>query len=149
MTVILLIAAAVIFAEIIIKRRVEENGGGSCGEALGGLIRREKVYNPGLMLGFLKKNRLFACILSGAALLGAAVYAVWRCIRGMAFGAKLGWGLLLGGGISNLLERIRHGYVTDYFSFCRAVPKKLRRLVFNIADLCIFIGAVLAAVFDA
>ena len=100
------------------------------------------------MLGFLKKNRFLANILSGAALIGSAVYAAVRCARGLSFAARLGWGLLLGGGISNIAERVLRGYVTDYFSFCRALPKKLRRLVFNIADMCIFIGAVLAAIFS-
>lgn len=58
---------------------------------------------------------------------------------------KLGGALALGGGACNLVDRLRRGYVTDYFSF--NVPwKKLRGLVFNLSDLFIFVGALLAAI---
>lgn len=59
--------------------------------------------------------------------------------------AKLGGALALGGGACNLVDRLRRGYVTDYFSF--NVPwKKLRGLVFNLSDLFIFAGAILASI---
>ena len=54
--------------------------------------------------------------------------------------SPLGVGLLLGGGASNLLERVRHGRVYDYLQFPSA-PGKLRRCVFNAADLAILLGA--------
>lgn len=49
-------------------------------------------------------------------------------------------GLALGGGLSNLLERLRHGRVYDYLRFPRA-PGPLGRYVYNLADLAIFLGA--------
>lgn len=58
---------------------------------------------------------------------------------------KLGGALALGGGACNLADRLRRGYVTDYFSF--NVPwKKLRGLVFNLSDMFIAVGALLAAI---
>lgn len=51
-----------------------------------------------------------------------------------------GAGLLLGGGLSNLWERLRHGKVFDYIRFPRA-PGRLKRYVFNLADFSIFLGA--------
>lgn len=55
--------------------------------------------------------------------------------------APLAAGLILGGGLSNLLERVKHGAVYDYVQFPRA-PKKLRDYVFNLADFSVFAGAV-------
>ena len=49
-----------------------------------------------------------------------------------------GISLILGGGASNLYDRFKKGYVTDYLGL--PVAKKL---VFNFSDLCIFAGALI------
>ena len=54
----------------------------------------------------------------------------------------LGTGLVLGGGLSNLYERLRHGRVYDYLQFPRA-PRPLDRYVWNLADLCVLTGGAL------
>ena len=59
----------------------------------------------------------------------------------------LNWGLtlLLGGAYSNTYDRIVREYVVDYVSF--NVPiKGIRRIIFNVSDFCIMIGALLAVV---
>ena len=56
--------------------------------------------------------------------------------------------LILGGGIANIYDRIKHGFVTDYINFPKAKIKKLSKIIYNIGDFCVFIGAVLAAIFD-
>ncbi|MDD7641035.1 MAG: signal peptidase II, partial [bacterium] len=54
---------------------------------------------------------------------------------------KAGLALLIGGGASNLLDRMRRGYVTDYFSIEAAGRfKKLSNVVFNCSDFCVFGG---------
>ena len=53
----------------------------------------------------------------------------------------LGLSLVLGGGASNLYDRLKKGYVTDYLGL--PVAKKL---VFNLSDLCIFAGTVIAII---
>jgi len=57
----------------------------------------------------------------------------------------LGLSLLLGGGGSNLYDRITKGYVVDYFSF-RTPWRWLNRIVFNISDFCIFFGSIFVAI---
>ncbi len=52
---------------------------------------------------------------------------------------RLGLALQLGGAIGNLVDRIRLGYVIDFFDF-RIWP------VFNIADMAIVIGVCLLAI---
>jgi len=53
--------------------------------------------------------------------------------------SPVGVGLILGGGISNLWERLWNGRVYDYLQFPKA-PKPLKRYVFNLADFAIFVG---------
>ena len=54
------------------------------------------------------------------------------------------WGcvLLLAGGLGNLIDRFRLGYVVDMFNF-----QFMDFPVFNIADICVVCGMALAAVY--
>lgn len=63
--------------------------------------------------------------------------------RGML---KTGLSFLLGGAFSNTYDRLKRGYVVDYFRFNVPV-KRIRNLIFNVSDFCIIIGA-LFIVFD-
>ena len=59
----------------------------------------------------------------------------------------LKWGLtlLLGGAYTNTYDRLTRKYVVDYVSF--NVPFRwLRRIIFNIGDFCIMIGAMLSVI---
>ena len=50
---------------------------------------------------------------------------------------KAGYALIVSGALSNLCDRLKRGYVVDYFSF---QPGFLKKIVFNIGDLCIAAG---------
>lgn len=52
-----------------------------------------------------------------------------------------GLSLILGGGASNLHDRWKKGYVTDYLGL-----PVTKRLVFNLSDLCIIFGAVITLI---
>jgi signal peptidase II len=52
--------------------------------------------------------------------------------------------ILAGGGLSNLFDRYTKGYVVDYLRFPFG-PKKLRRIIFNVSDFFVFMGALLTA----
>ena len=99
-------------------------------ELAGGRVRIEPRYNQGSGFGLVPLNGRQMAPLSLAALLG------------MCGGRGLGTGLLLGGGLSNLWERVRHGRVLDYLRFPKA-PGPLKKYTYNLADLAIFLGAVL------
>ena len=60
--------------------------------------------------------------------------------------SPIGAGLALGGGLSNLWERLKNRRVYDYVQF----PKlpKLGRYVWNLADFAILLGGVLLALLD-
>ena len=59
--------------------------------------------------------------------------------------ARLGILLTLTGGLSNQYDRLRRGSVTDYVRFPGA-GKKLRSLVWNLADFMLLGGTVLTAI---
>jgi len=54
--------------------------------------------------------------------------------------AQSGFGLLLGGTVSNLIDRISYGFVVDYLDF-KVLP------VFNIADSAITAGVALIIIY--
>ena len=53
--------------------------------------------------------------------------------------AKLGFSLILSGGIGNLIDRIFRGYVIDYID----ITQIFNYPVFNFADICIVVGVIL------
>lgn len=108
-----------------------------------GWIKLYKNHNAGFSFGFLNGSRLVKmvplCVFSGIA--GAWTYIMG--VRGR-IAEKIALTLVLAGGASNLLDRLVRGYVVDYFSI---QWKALKKVVFNLADIFIFLGsAILVAV---
>lgn len=101
-------------------------------EYWGGRVRLTARWNEGAAFSLPIPAR--ALPLASAAALGL----LWTLRRQ----SPLGMGLILGGGFSNLYERVRYGRVYDYVQFPKA-PPALRRYVFNLADFAIFCGAAL------
>ena len=98
---------------------------------LGGRVHLTALRNHGSAFGLLRLNSRQLAALSAALMAGA-----WPLRKN----SRVGCGLLLGGGISNLWERVRHGSVYDYVRFPKA-PEPVCRYVFNLADFAIFLGA--------
>lgn len=112
---------------------------------LGGYVTITKSHNSGAMLGLFKqwpKQLLAVSLILLGAVFGMLVAASGR--KGNIL-LKTGLTLLLGGSASNVCERYAKGSVTDYVRF-NFGPEKFRKIVFNIGDFCIFIGAVFTAI---
>lgn len=82
----------------------------------GGLIRLYKNHNPGFSFGFMKEypklvELIPVCMLSAVA--GAWAYVIGKKGRVLE---KTALTLVLAGGASNLYDRLKRGYVVDYFS---------------------------------
>ena len=55
---------------------------------------------------------------------------------------RIGLSFLLGGSFNNTYDRLKRKYVVDYLSF-NVRWNWVRKIVFNISDLCIVVGALL------
>ena len=96
-------------------------------------MRIAPLYNQGA--GF------EALPLSARQMAPLSLAALWALLCRWGF-RGVGAGLLLGGGLSNLWERLRYGRVLDYLRVPKA-PGMLKRYTYNLADLAIFLGAAL------
>lgn len=97
-----------------------------------GIFHITYVLNPGAAFGMLEHQRWFFIVVALAAvLLGVAFY---KKLQQESFLMRSGAGLLLGGAVGNLADRIQSGLVVDFLDF-RIWP------VFNIADIAICAGA--------
>jgi signal peptidase II len=109
---------------------------------LADLVRLEYVENSGAFLSLgadwppAVRTALFG-IANGVLLVALAVLAMR--LRGPR-PALIGLALLVGGGTSNLLDRVAYGKVID---FLNVGVGPLRTGIFNVADLAITVGAAL------
>ncbi|OGW75452.1 MAG: signal peptidase II [Omnitrophica bacterium RBG_13_46_9] len=92
------------------------------------------VYNTGAAFGILKDKTFVFVAISLLAVIFIVFYINKR--KKGAFPADLGLGLILGGALGNLVDRLRFGYVVDFLDF-KIWP------VFNIADSAITTGVFL------
>ncbi len=114
-----------------------------CGDRL--LIR--KHHNKGVMLNLFEGHQKLMAAVSA----GLTVFLVLLGIdtftdKDRNKMEKIGFSFLIGGALSNTLDRITRGYVVDYVSF-RVKWKRLQNIVFNISDFFIMAGAWLTVLF--
>lgn len=102
------------------------------------------VQNFGVSLGLLQAGSEFArwALVAMTAIIATGV-AVW-IRRERQKPELIGLGLVLGGALGNIVDRVRFGYVVDYADF--HVFGYSPFLVFNIADAAISIGVVILLV---
>ncbi len=104
-----------------------------------GILRFSYVENRGAVFGSLADHRWVFLILS-TLLIGAMIgYTVWKRPKERLLCLSLG--MLIGGGIGNMIDRVCLGYVIDFIDFC-AFPS-LWKWVFNGADAFVCVGTAL------
>lgn len=117
-------------------------------EICNGKIVIRKYYNKGAALNFMEKTPNVLRVLCGGIILilGIIWYLLLRNKENP--GILLGISMILGGGASNLYDRIARGHVVDYFSL-QTPWERLNGVVFNISDMFIFLGSILLVVFGS
>lgn len=117
---------------------------------LGNFFGLQLIHNPGIAFG------IYFAPVTQTILIGMALVVVaWMAVRTVGkpmtryeirlepaahgYGYALAFGLILGGGIANIIDRIPDGLVTDFVQV-GSFP------VFNIADSCITIGVIVLLV---
>jgi signal peptidase II len=97
-----------------------------------GLFDVVRVENTGAAFGLLPGQQYLFIGISLLMLVGVGVY--WRRERPKAWPEVIALGLVVGGAVGNLLDRVLIGRVTDFLAFRFFSP------VFNIADSAIVTG---------
>ncbi|WP_434309735.1 signal peptidase II [Hominifimenecus sp. rT4P-3] len=133
----------VFFLDLALKAKIESPRSQLPKEIAGGKITLCRSHNKGMMLNFLDQKPKAAAFLSTCAGIGSLLWylpILWKKSAGHIM-EKLGGALILGGAASNISDHWRRGYVVDYLKF-RFRP--IRNIIFNLGDLCIFLGCLLA-----
>ncbi len=106
---------------------------------LNGLLKIVYLENTGAAFGILKNSR-YIFIISTLVIVAGLLYVIYKKnVTGKIF--KTGAALIVGGGLSNLIDRVFLGYVVDYIKLSFFAP------VCNIADYCITAGTVLLVIY--
>ena len=146
MTVIcILLVSGVFLGDLWLKGWVEKRiAKGEDRLLLSGKLIIRKHHNRGAMLNAGQKRSSLVAALS--LILTIAVTGLFFLSLGYRGNnlLKVVLSLLLGGAFSNTYDRLRRRYVVDYLSF-GVKWTRLRKIIFNLSDFFIIIGALLAA----
>ncbi|MBI1802304.1 MAG: signal peptidase II [Chloroflexi bacterium] len=107
--------------------------------ALEPLIRITRVQNSGAAFGMFPAAGSVFLAVAVIVVIGIVRYYYTRALSAPLW-VRFGLGLMLGGALGNLIDRIRFGYVVDFFDL-GWFP------VFNVADSSIVIGVTLLAIY--
>jgi signal peptidase II len=127
------VMAAVVAADQLSKHLIESSiTPGEEHKLLPG-IDLVNTRNRGVAFGFLPGSHTGVTILIGVALVVLLVYFARHATQPLLW---LPTGLLLGGALGNVIDRARHGAVTDFVKLPLGWPP------FNLADVSITVGIV-------
>lgn len=107
-------------------------------EIIKGFLNFTYVENRGAALGILENHRWF--FIAFTIIMCFVLLYILFFYKNHDFWSKAACILIIAGGIGNLIDRIKFGYVIDFISISFFPP------VFNFADCCITVGVVLALV---
>lgn len=115
---------------------------GTVVSVVGDLLTLEYTQNPGVAFSLLTDQGIKFLLIALA--IGVIVVLYWRTRETGTLLLKVSFGLVLGGAIGNLIDRISHQYVVDFIHF--QIPAlHFDFAVFNIADSAISVGVVMLA----
>lgn len=139
------IAAAAFFSDFFLKKHMDRKYARKVThKRCGGKIIIEKFYNKGATMNFLSgRPGAMRVIHTAVMIVVAAGYYLLLRLPGKT-PTKIGASLLLGGGAGNLYDRYAKGHVVDYFHV-NVGSAWFRKLIFNLSDFYVFVGAFLAA----
>jgi signal peptidase II len=135
-----LLAAGIVIADQVTKSWVVANVAfGAVLPIFGEYVRIWTVHNSGALFGLFGNQAVVFAALS----IGVVALIVWfhgRSVVTNGWLATLALGLLLGGAVGNLADRLRLGYVVDFVDMGLG---DLRFYTYNVADAAISVALVL------
>ncbi|MDD6154035.1 MAG: signal peptidase II [Eubacteriales bacterium] len=135
-----MILAAVIAVDQLVKIAVRANMmPGDTISVIGSFFKLAYVRNPGAAFGMFADNKAFLIGVPAAIMAAALIFILKSRYTNKL--AKYALIMIIGGGFSNLIDRVIFGSVTDMFSFSIFPP------VFNVADIAVCAGCALLVVY--
>lgn len=139
----LLFAVAVVIldqvSKLLVLKYLKPIGGVTL---IDGVLDFTYLENTGAAFGTFSDNRVVFMTASVLIIVVLSII-VWK-FHGQSKLFDICLGLILGGGIGNMIDRVRLGYVIDFVDFCAF---DFWKYVFNVADSAVVIGCILAIVF--
>lgn len=137
-------AAAVLAAEAVIRRKINALPPETFPLRIGRRVQLRRAHNRGLLCSkFADRPKAATALQTVSVAVLAGMTAVCVCRRSSAV-LQVAMGLMLGGALANLIERWVRGAVTDYVYLPWAVIPFFRRIIWNVADLSVFAGCLVA-----
>lgn len=144
MTVAFLVALIAVIADVLSKWAVVERLKplGSV-TLIEGVLNFTYVENKGMAFGMLSGHRWVFMVFTVVLLIAIAAFLFYYR-KSANLWLKVACGLVMGGGIGNMIDRISLGYVIDFIDFCAF---DFWVWVFNVADACVCVGVFMLAVY--
>lgn len=137
MILCLIITAAAALLDQITKLLVVQNiAPGTFAPGLKGVFRLTYIENKGAAFGILSEHRWIFMVLSAIAI-AAILFFLWK-EKPKSLLVQLSLGMILGGGIGNMIDRVFRGAVVDFIDL-----EFMRFYVFNVADSFVCVGCAL------
>ena len=111
----------------------------------GDILTLYYVQNTGVAFSLLEGQNIRFVLIAIA--FGLICYLYWRFRETATLWLRLGFALVLGGALGNLLDRLSRAYVVDFLNFhAPLLPNiALFNFVFNVADAAITVGVIVIA----
>lgn len=97
------------------------------------------VENRGAAFGMFQNNQMIFVVVALAACIFGLYYLYKKQLNLLSKSAII---LIIAGAIGNLIDRVRLGFVVDYFDF-----RIVWNYVFNVADVFVVIGTILLCIY--
>lgn len=140
-TVLCLAAVAALVAiDQAVKQFIVTNFEGKDIPLLGDFMHIYYVRNTGAAFSLFQGRTVLLSVITSVMI----VVCIWLLVRGLPRGGfgKAALVFIAAGGLGNLIDRIVRGYVVDYL-----YPKFINFAIFNIADSCVVIGAIIICIY--
>ncbi|MBP3635828.1 MAG: signal peptidase II [Bacilli bacterium] len=110
---------------------------------ISGFFYITNCHNEGAAFSLFSGNIMFLVFITLIILF--LIYKAIKKDKGMNLITCLSYGILLGGILGNLYDRVFLGYVIDYLDF---IIFDFDFAIFNVADMCIVIGVIMLMLFE-
>lgn len=138
--IIVLVVAADLLTKYLLTPIMMDAGGSV--PVLGNWFHFTYVENTGASFGIFQNSVPFFIVVTSIVLVAGIIFMV-KTRKAQSLFLKVSLSLVIGGAIGNFYDRIVFGYVRDFLDF----KLSFWRWVFNVADACLVVGAIMLGIY--